>query len=172
MAQSERHCRWRYLEATQDVTQPEWGSGNMARCFFRKSNQVLVMDGQRAGGSVKEGGKGASKQQAQFSKKQLRGNLTTFPIWPVTQILHQQGRIMSGTNWPVAQTKSSIFSLPGEAWRHLTSCCLSWAYSVSKQVALIRRVGCAVVFSMLSVSGITIFFIFSHFCTIVGRHRK
>lgn len=163
MVQGEQHYRRLYLEAVQDVTQPQWGSGNVARWSFRKSNQVRVMDEERAGGSGREGREGPNKQQAQFNREQLRGNLTTSPSWPVTQIPHQQGRIRSGTNRPAAKTNSSCLSLPGEAWRHFSSCRLSWTHSVSKQVAVTCRVGCPVLSSMLSVSGPKIFLIFHTF---------
>jgi len=73
------------------------------------------MDEERAGGSVREGEEGATKQQAQFSREQLGGNLTTSPSQPATLTLDQQGRILSATNQPVIKNKSSILSLPEEA---------------------------------------------------------
>lgn len=114
----------------------------------------------------------SGRAQAQFSSEQLRGNPTTFPSRPVTQIPHQQGRIMPGTNQPMARTNSSIFSLPGGSLKTFLLLSSFLAYSVSEQVAVICRVGCTVVSSMLLISGIAIFRVSSHFCTVVCRHRK
>lgn len=106
-----------------------WGTRH--RRSFRKSNQLWLWMGK---GLV--GQSGRVGRETVSGREQFRGNPATSPRWPMTQILHQQGRILSAANQPIVKTKSSIPSLPGEAWRHFSSCCLSRAYSVSEQVAV------------------------------------